>query len=125
MEARPKGRPAGTANEDYVVEEEGDRVLKAFKTQEEAIDWAKSEGHSPHVARVRNPHSHRDVPIDSRTKRLRLFFSRAIYCESSTLAYQRRPAHPLTFGENRSAFVRLRVSPFIGHIFGKIRPEYP
>jgi hypothetical protein len=39
---------------DYVVEEQGDRVLKAFKTQEEAIAWAKSEGHSPRVARVRH-----------------------------------------------------------------------
>ena len=36
------------------VEEQGDRVLKAFKTQAEAITWAKSEGHSPHVARVRH-----------------------------------------------------------------------
>jgi hypothetical protein len=54
IEARPKGRPEGSAIEDYVVEEQGDRVLKTFKTQEEAITWAKSEGHSPHVARVRH-----------------------------------------------------------------------
>jgi hypothetical protein len=50
IEARPKGRREGTAIVDYVVEEQGDRVLKAFKTQAEAIAWAKSEGHSPHVA---------------------------------------------------------------------------
>jgi uncharacterized protein (DUF4415 family) len=49
IEARPKGRQ-GSAIEGYVVEQ-GDRVLKTFKTQEEAITWAKSEGHSPHVAR--------------------------------------------------------------------------
>jgi hypothetical protein len=54
IEARPKGRREGTAIVDYVVEEQGDRFLKAFKTQGEAITWAKSEGHSPHVARVRH-----------------------------------------------------------------------
>ena len=54
VEARPKGRREGTAIVDYVVEEQGDRFLKAFKTQAEAITWAKSEGHSPHVARVRH-----------------------------------------------------------------------
>ena len=40
--------------EDFVVKEKGDRVLKTFKTQAQAITWAKSEGHSPHVARVRH-----------------------------------------------------------------------
>jgi hypothetical protein len=40
IEARPKGRPEGSEIEDYVVEEQGDRVLKRFKTQEEAIIWA-------------------------------------------------------------------------------------
>jgi hypothetical protein len=54
VEARPKGRPEGSSIEDYVVEEHGDRVLKIFKKQEEAIGWAKSQGHSPHVARVRH-----------------------------------------------------------------------
>jgi hypothetical protein len=54
IEARPKGREEGTSIEDYVVEEQGDRVLKTFKTQAEAITWAKSQGHSPHVARVRH-----------------------------------------------------------------------
>jgi len=49
IEARPKGRQ-GSAIEGYVVEQ-GDRVLKTFKTQAEAITWAKSVGHSPHVAR--------------------------------------------------------------------------
>ena len=54
IEARPKGRREGTAIVDYVVEEQGDRVLKAFKTQAEVMTWAKSEGHSPYVARVRH-----------------------------------------------------------------------
>jgi hypothetical protein len=54
IEARPKGRREGSPIEDYVAEEEGDRVLKTFKTQEEAIPWAKREGHSASVARVRH-----------------------------------------------------------------------
>jgi hypothetical protein len=54
IEPRPKGRKEGSAIDDYVVEEQGDRVLKTFKTQEEAITWAKSEGYSPNVARVRS-----------------------------------------------------------------------
>jgi hypothetical protein len=53
IEARPKGRPEGSPIEDYVVEEKGDRVLKTFKTQQEAITWAKEERHAAHVARVR------------------------------------------------------------------------
>jgi hypothetical protein len=52
--ARPKGRHEGTAIEDYVIEDYKDRVLKTFKTQAEAITWAKGQGHSPHVARVRH-----------------------------------------------------------------------
>jgi hypothetical protein len=54
IEPRPKGRQEGDAIEDFVVEEEGDRVLKTFKTQAAAIVWAKSMGHSPNVARVRH-----------------------------------------------------------------------
>jgi hypothetical protein len=41
VEARPKGRSEGSHIADYVVEEEGDRVLETFKTQAEAITWAK------------------------------------------------------------------------------------
>jgi hypothetical protein len=40
--------------EDYVIEDHKDHVLKTFKTQKEAIDWAKKEGHHPLVARVRH-----------------------------------------------------------------------
>jgi hypothetical protein len=54
VEARPKGRPEGSAIQDYVVEEKGDRVLGTFSTQREAIDWAKAQGHHPLVARVRH-----------------------------------------------------------------------
>jgi hypothetical protein len=52
VEARPKGRGHAPI-EDYVVEAEGDHVLAQFKTQEEAIKWAKGQGHTVHVARVR------------------------------------------------------------------------
>jgi hypothetical protein len=54
IEARPKGRPEGTHIEDYVVEDHADHQLGSFRTQREAIDWAKQQGHSPLVARVRH-----------------------------------------------------------------------
>jgi hypothetical protein len=54
IEARPKGRPEGSAIEDYVVEDHADHELATFKTQHEAIAWAKQHDHSPHVARVRH-----------------------------------------------------------------------
>jgi hypothetical protein len=37
-----------------VVEDHADHVLATFKTQHEAIEWAKDNGHNPLVARVRN-----------------------------------------------------------------------
>ena len=54
VEARPKGRPEGSRIDDYVVEDQADHVLDTFKTQQEAIDWAKKNGHAPLVARVRH-----------------------------------------------------------------------
>jgi len=54
IEARPKGRAEGSPVEDYVVEDHADHVLKTFKTQYEAIEWAREQGHHPLVARVRN-----------------------------------------------------------------------
>lgn len=54
IEARPKGRPEGTAIQDYVVEDHADHLLAQFGTQAEAIAWSKKNGHSPHVARVRH-----------------------------------------------------------------------
>ena len=54
VEARPKGRPEGSPIDDYVVEDHADHVLQTFKTQRDAIDWAKKNGHTPHVARVRH-----------------------------------------------------------------------
>jgi len=54
IEARPKGRPDGSPIEGYVVEDHTDHVLATFKTQDEAVKWARSNGHHPHVARVRH-----------------------------------------------------------------------
>ena len=54
IEPRPKGRPDGSPIDDYVVEDHADHVLATCKTQHEAIDWAKKNGHAPHVARVRH-----------------------------------------------------------------------
>jgi hypothetical protein len=54
VEARPKGRPEGSAIHDYVVEDHADHELGTFRTQKEAIDWAKANGHHPLVARVRH-----------------------------------------------------------------------
>src|ERR1019366_2468787 len=54
VEARPKGRPEGSAIQDYVVEDHANHELGTFKSQKEAIDWAKAKGHAPLVARVRH-----------------------------------------------------------------------
>jgi hypothetical protein len=54
IEPRPKGRREGDPIDDYVVEDHADHVLATFKTQHEAIDWAKKNGHVPHVACVRH-----------------------------------------------------------------------
>jgi hypothetical protein len=54
IEARPKGRPERTPISDYVVEDYADHVLHTTKTQHEAIQWAKSRGYHPLVARVRH-----------------------------------------------------------------------
>ena len=54
VEARPKGRAEGSPIEDYVVEDHADHVQATFKTQQEAIEWAKKQGHHPLVARVRH-----------------------------------------------------------------------
>ena len=54
IEARPKGRPEGSHVDDYVVEGHADHVLETFKTQHEAVEWARKHGHHPLVARVRH-----------------------------------------------------------------------
>ncbi|ASL12320.1 hypothetical protein U8D42_27190 (plasmid) [Mycobacterium europaeum] len=53
VEPRPKGRE-GDAISHYVVEDHADSELHRASTQQDAIDWAKKQGHSPLVARVRH-----------------------------------------------------------------------
>ena len=59
VEARPKRREEGEPIADYAVEIDADHVLHTAKTQAEAIDWAKKNGYSPHVARVRHLNDHK------------------------------------------------------------------
>jgi FixJ family two-component response regulator len=47
-----------------------DRVLKTFKTQAEAITWAKGEGHAPHVARVRHVDDKKVGKLTSRQRQI-------------------------------------------------------
>jgi hypothetical protein len=54
IEARPKGRPEGAIIIDWVVENHADHQLASFRTKDDAIEWAKSQGHAPFVARVRH-----------------------------------------------------------------------
>jgi hypothetical protein len=54
IEARPKGYPEHSRIDDYVIEDHADHVLATTRTQREAIDWAKGQGHKPLVARVRH-----------------------------------------------------------------------
>lgn len=53
VEARPKARE-GSAITHFVVEDHADHVLHTTDTQDKAIAWARQNGHSPHVARVRH-----------------------------------------------------------------------
>lgn len=54
VEARPKGRPEGTRIDSYVIEDKSEQALHVAPTQQDAIQWAKQNGHSPLVARVRH-----------------------------------------------------------------------
>jgi hypothetical protein len=54
IEARPKGHPVGTSIMDYVVEDHADKLQETVATQKEAINWVRSHGRTPLVARVRH-----------------------------------------------------------------------
>ncbi len=51
IEPRPKGRE-GDAISHYVVEDHADSELHSAPTQQEAIDWARQQGHSPRWSRA-------------------------------------------------------------------------
>jgi hypothetical protein len=52
IEPRPEGRQESDPIDYYVVEHDADHVLATFKTQQEAIEWARRQGYTPLVARV-------------------------------------------------------------------------
>lgn len=54
IEALPRGSSERSPIEGFVAEDHVNRVLGTFKTQQQAIDWAKSRGYVPHVPRVRH-----------------------------------------------------------------------
>ena len=54
VEPRPKGKFEGSPISDFVVEDHAGHVLATFKTQDEAIFWARTHNYTPHVPRVRH-----------------------------------------------------------------------
>jgi enhancing lycopene biosynthesis protein 2 len=54
IEPRPKGHHEHSPIEDYVVEDQANHVLHTSETQAEAIAWARAQGYTPLVARVRD-----------------------------------------------------------------------
>ena len=54
VEPRPKGNRDGSPITDYVVEDHVDHVLATRNTRFEAIQWARLQGHMPHLALVRH-----------------------------------------------------------------------
>jgi hypothetical protein len=54
IKARPKAARRGAPSRIMSSRSKGVACSRYFKKQEEAIGWAKSQGHSPHVARVRH-----------------------------------------------------------------------
>jgi hypothetical protein len=74
IEPRPKGRPEGSPIEDYIAEDHADHVLVSFKTQHEAIEWAKGQGHAPHLARVRHQTTRKKAITGGRFKGTSLNF---------------------------------------------------
>jgi hypothetical protein len=54
IEARPKGGAEATLVIDYVIENDASQLLESCRTQDEAIEWARSQGHVPLVPLVRH-----------------------------------------------------------------------
>jgi hypothetical protein len=53
IEARPTGQLEGTVVVDYAIEDQNERLLGSCRTQEEALEWARSRGHAPLVPLLR------------------------------------------------------------------------
>ena len=86
VEARPKGRSEGSPIEDFVVEDHADHVLGTFKTQTEAIEWARKNGHSPLVARVRHLNDKKNPTIGEPTDRWQHSLVNRVACDQSLFA---------------------------------------
>ncbi len=54
IEARPKGHAEGTVVVDYVIEDYAEHKLASCRTQEEALEWARSQDHAPLVPLIRH-----------------------------------------------------------------------
>ena len=104
VEARPKGRSEGSPIEDFVVEDHADHVLGTFKTQTEAIEWARKNGHSPLVARVRHLNDKKNptigAPTDRRQHSLvnRIACDQSLFAVSNTISRNRFTLEPLLWG---------------------------
>jgi hypothetical protein len=67
IEARPKDRPDQEPVIDYVAEDASGQVLRVFRSQADAIQWAKGQGYSTLIGRARQfndkkiPHHWRSV----------------------------------------------------------------
>ena len=90
VEARPKGRSEGSPIEDFVVEDHADHVLGTFKTQKEAIEWARKNGHSPLVARVRHLNDKKNPTIGEPPDRRQHSLVNRIACDQSLFAVSNR-----------------------------------
>ena len=65
----PKGRKEGDPIDDYVVEEHASHVLATFKTQHEAIEWSKKQGHAPALVEIARYKLERHKPLRWRNTR--------------------------------------------------------
>ena len=68
MSPRLGCRPLSSFIEQCLVEDHADHALGTFKTQREAIDWAKKQAHSPLVAHVRHLNDRRSLTTGDRQK---------------------------------------------------------
>jgi hypothetical protein len=65
IEAWPQGHPEGSPITDFVVENQASQVLHISPTQDEANRWAKNNGHTAHIPRVRHMND-KNTPDDWR-----------------------------------------------------------